>query len=115
MEMKCLNAWSVAAIQQGINENSDQHDFWVCDNCNILAYRIQDGIVKCTNCDGNAFTKISMPWACKTLFQELQGMGIQPYLFATEDQIKREKSRKKDLFERAKKYINDQNKNDNFI
>ncbi len=102
MEVKCLGAWSTSHIQQQVNELSDQSSFWVCDQCAYLACQDdRTGKVFCLNCESTTFHRTRFPWAAKTLFDELRGMGIATYLYVTDEQIQREKERKKKLYEQC--------------
>lgn len=62
--------------------SSDQFEVHVCSRCGLMGYFNQD-IRKgyCTSCEtGDGVTSLTIPYACKLLFQELVSMNIVPRL-----------------------------------
>lgn len=105
MEMKCADAWGVSSFQQSTHQLSDARPFWLCDDCCVIAYFDESvGVPKCSGCNGQTFHKVILPGANNALQKYLQAMNIQMYFYATDEQIKREKDRKRKLKEDAMRY-----------
>lgn len=77
MERDCLISYGASMlIMERLMISSDAFDVDVCNVCGRLAYSSW-----CHNCRSSAsVSKISMPYACKLLFQELTSMNIVPRL-----------------------------------
>uniref|UniRef100_A0A182IIZ1 DNA-directed RNA polymerase n=1 Tax=Anopheles atroparvus TaxID=41427 RepID=A0A182IIZ1_ANOAO len=77
MERDCLISYGASMlIMERLMISSDAFDVDVCNVCGRLAYSSW-----CHNCHSSAsVSKISMPYACKLLFQELTSMNIVPRL-----------------------------------
>jgi len=81
MEMDCMLAHgSFGFLKERMMDVSDKFTVYVCRDCNMFAEaNPQCNIYKCRNCENSSnFTKINIPYACKLLIQELQGMAIVP-------------------------------------
>lgn len=77
MERDCLISYGASMlIMERLMISSDAFDVDVCNTCGMLAY-----CSWCNSCRSSAsVSKISMPYACKLLFQELQSMNVVPRL-----------------------------------
>lgn len=77
MERDCLIAYGCSMlIMERLMISSDAFDVDVCNTCGRLAYSSW-----CHYCKSSAsVSKISMPYACKLLFQELTSMNVIPRL-----------------------------------
>lgn len=63
-------------INERMFESSDYFYIYVCNQCKIIS----SNIVECHSCGGNVIHKCNIPYACKLLLQELNGMGIKTLL-----------------------------------
>lgn len=77
MERDCLISYGASMlIMERLMISSDAFDVDVCNQCGLLAY--------CSWCNAckssSSVSKISIPYACKLLFQELQSMNVVPRL-----------------------------------
>ncbi len=77
MERDCLIGYGASAlIMERLMISSDAFTANVCERCGLLGYRGW-----CQNCQtGETMADVSLPYACKLLFQELQSMNIMPKL-----------------------------------
>ncbi len=70
---------------------SDLFNIYVCQNCGLFAVVNPDPENEKFYCSGcNQFSQITLlqiPYACKLLFQELQGMMITPRFIVNHDNI----------------------------
>ena len=59
---------------------ADEFYSWTCKKCGLIATVNEDKqTAECHPCKNySEFTKISIPYACKLFFMELQAMGIVP-------------------------------------
>lgn len=80
MERDCLISYGASMlIMERLMISSDAFDVDVCNTCGRLAYSSW-----CHNCKSSAsVSQISMPYACKLLFQELTSMNVIPRLKLT--------------------------------
>lgn len=80
MEVSALTAHGVACfIKERLFHLSDEYATYFCDRCGFFATaNFKKHIFKCGNCDYDKLNKISLPYACKIIFQELMAMGIVP-------------------------------------
>lgn len=80
MERDCLISYGASMlILERLMISSDAFDVDVCNVCGRLAFSSW-----CHNCQSSAsVSKISMPYACKLLFQELMSMNVVPRLKLT--------------------------------
>lgn len=80
MERDCLISYGASMlILERLMISSDAFDVDVCNVCGRLAYSSW-----CHTCQSSAsVSKISMPYACKLLFQELMSMNVVPRLKLT--------------------------------
>jgi DNA-directed RNA polymerase III subunit RPC2 len=77
MERDCLIGYGASAlIMERLMISSDAFTAYVCEACGLLGYNGW-----CQNCRRpDSMSAISVPYACKLLFQELQSMNIVPKL-----------------------------------
>lgn len=77
MERDCLIGYGASMmLVERLMISSDAFDVDVCNKCGLMAYSGW-----CHSCRSSAcVSTISMPYACKLLFQELQSMNIVPRL-----------------------------------
>nr|CAD7589432.1 unnamed protein product [Timema genevievae] len=77
MERDCLIGYGASMmLVERLMISSDAFDVDVCNQCGLLAYSGW-----CNSCHSSAsVSTISIPYACKLLFQELQSMNIVPRL-----------------------------------
>ncbi|XP_012274879.1 DNA-directed RNA polymerase III subunit RPC2 isoform X2 [Orussus abietinus] len=77
MERDCLIGYGASMMLiERLMISSDAFDVDVCNTCGLMAYSGW-----CHSCRSSAcVSTISMPYACKLLFQELQSMNIVPRL-----------------------------------
>jgi len=83
MERDCMIAHGASAfLKERMIDVSDKYTMYSCCNCGIPAVvNPQKGIYECKRCNNfSDFKQISVPYACKLLFQELQTMSIAPRL-----------------------------------
>ncbi|KAG5186658.1 DNA-directed RNA polymerase III subunit RPC2 [Tribonema minus] len=77
MERDCLIGYGASAlIMERLMISSDAFTAYVCEGCGLLGY--QGWCQGCRRPD--SMSSISVPYACKLLFQELQSMNIVPRL-----------------------------------
>ncbi|KOX67898.1 DNA-directed RNA polymerase III subunit RPC2 [Melipona quadrifasciata] len=77
MERDCLIGYGASMMLiERLMISSDAFDIDVCNKCGLMAYSGW-----CHSCrSSSCVSTISMPYACKLLFQELQSMNIVPRL-----------------------------------
>ena len=59
---------------------SDKFEIFCCRECGLFSIvNTEIELYKCRGCcKSSNFARLYIPYACKLLFQELQGMGIAP-------------------------------------
>lgn len=69
-------------LKERLMDQSDAYELCVCEYCGFIAIDdCQKQIMKCSMCKSSEFTcKITIPYACKLLFQELISMNIVPIM-----------------------------------
>ena len=74
-------------LKERLMDVSDKFMIHVCKNCGLFAVVNKEEdyeIYQCNSCeDYSEIVEISVPYACKLLIQELQGMMIAPRLQIT--------------------------------
>lgn len=77
MERDCLIGYGASSlILERLMISSDIYTAFVCKKCGLICYKGW-----CQNCrSSQAICKVTMPYACKLLFNELQSMNILPRL-----------------------------------
>jgi len=77
MERDCLIGYGASMmLMERLMYSSDSFTVHVCQTCGLLGYRGW-----CQYCsDGKQVSSLTIPYACKLLFQELQAMNIAPRL-----------------------------------
>lgn len=77
MERDCLIGYGASmTLIERLMISSDAFDVDVCNKCGLMAYSGW-----CHSCrSSSCVSTISIPYACKLLFQELQSMNIVPRL-----------------------------------
>ncbi len=67
-------------LKERLNEVSDITKVYVCDDCGRFASKVFDkDYYYCAGCDNSTrISAVSMPYACKLLFQEITSVNIQP-------------------------------------
>ena len=67
-------------LKERMMDVSDIFTIYVCKECGLFAsVNPAKEIYRCRSCEQSSdFAKINIPYACKLLMQELQGMGIAP-------------------------------------
>ena len=73
---------SLGFLKERLMDVSDKFEIYACKECGLFAdVNPDEEIFSCKGCDKSSnFAKLYMPYACKLLFQELEGMGIAPRL-----------------------------------
>ena len=71
-----------AFLKERLMDQSDAYKICVCQKCGFFA--IDDGqrnVMTCNLCKSSEYTtNITIPYACKLLFQELLSMNIAPIM-----------------------------------
>ncbi|KRZ05313.1 DNA-directed RNA polymerase III subunit RPC2 [Trichinella zimbabwensis] len=85
MERDCFIAYGASAILvERLMVSSDAFEATVCSACGLICYPgcYQFQLYNmCQNCKSSqALATVSMPYACKLLFQELQAMNVTPQM-----------------------------------
>ncbi|XP_955436.1 DNA-directed RNA polymerase iii, putative [Theileria annulata] len=76
MERDCLIAYgSSNLLIERLMLSSDVFNIEICTSCGFMGYNNF-----CKFCQNNSLAQVSLPYACKLLFQELQAMNIRPSL-----------------------------------
>ena len=81
MEKDAMVAHGASAFNKGrLYDASDAFSVQVCKKCGMIAaYNNEQHIHICKTCDNKTdFNKVSLPYSCKLLFQELITMNIAP-------------------------------------
>lgn len=81
MERDCMIAHgTLAMLKERMMDVSDLFEVYVCRDCGLFAeVNPEKDIYKCSSCERSSnFGKVKLPYACKLLFQELQGMIVAP-------------------------------------
>ena len=81
MEKDAMVAHGASAFNKGrLYDASDAFSAQVCKKCGLIAaYNNEQHIHICKTCDNKTdFNKVSLPYSCKLLFQELITMNIAP-------------------------------------
>jgi DNA-directed RNA polymerase II subunit RPB2 len=79
MERDCMIAHgTLGFLKERLMDVSDIFEIFVCKQCGLFAQvNTEYEIYKCSGCENSSdFRKITIPYACKLLFQELEGMMI---------------------------------------
>lgn len=77
MERDCIIGYGAASLmQERLMLSSDAFEVWVCSLCGLLGSDMHCQFCK----SSDNIVKITIPYACKLLFQELQAMNIFPKL-----------------------------------
>ena len=73
---------AAAFLKERLMDQSDAYDICVCQKCGYMAVNdAQRNIMVCTMCKSSEHTtEITIPYACKLLFQELMSMNIAPIM-----------------------------------
>lgn len=87
MERDCLIAYGASMlIYERLMLSSDPYQVQVCRKCGLLGYynhKLRTAFCSaCKNCEN--LSTMTLPYACKLLFQELQSMNVVPRLKLTE-------------------------------
>ena len=81
MERDCMIAHgTMGFLKERMMDVSDNYRVFVCDHCGLFSVvNRQKDIYMCKKCNNySEFSEIRIPYACKLLVQELQGMSISP-------------------------------------
>jgi DNA-directed RNA polymerase II subunit RPB2 len=81
MEKDAMVAHGVGQmLKERMNETSDIHKTYVCDDCVRFASKVFDkDYYHCQGCNNSTrISAITIPYACKLLFQELTSVNILP-------------------------------------
>lgn len=87
MERDCLIAYGASMlIYERLMLSSDPYQVQVCRKCGLLGYYNHKlKTAYCSACkNGENLSTMTLPYACKLLFQELQSMNVVPRLKLTE-------------------------------
>ena len=79
MERDCMIAHgSVQFLKERMLDVSDNYRVFICNDCGFMApVNPEEKIYKCKPCNNYIdFSEIRIPYSCKLLIQELEGMGI---------------------------------------
>ncbi|KAH7288318.1 hypothetical protein KP509_31G021700 [Ceratopteris richardii] len=84
MERDCLLAHgALVNLYERLFLLSDPYTVYVCNSCNILAWRNKQGL-KCCSCKcSKNIVQVHIPYACKLLYQELFSMGVHLKFWTT--------------------------------
>ena len=71
---------SLAFLKERLMDVSDKFEIFCCRECGLFSIvNTEIELYKCRGCcKSSNFARLYIPYACKLLFQELQGMGIAP-------------------------------------
>jgi len=84
MERDCMIAHgALSFLKESMLERSDLFPTYVCQDCGCFAVVNEKKMsYKCNKCPNSSnFSLIHIPYACKLLIQELQGMAILPKIY----------------------------------
>eukprot|EP01015_Nassula_variabilis_P022649 TRINITY_DN4183_c0_g1_i6.p1 TRINITY_DN4183_c0_g1~~TRINITY_DN4183_c0_g1_i6.p1 ORF type:complete len:311 (+),score=21.03 TRINITY_DN4183_c0_g1_i6:66-998(+) len=74
MERDCLIGYGASnLLLERLMISSDQFQIYVCNNCGLFKH-----LKYCDSCQTDQVYLITLPYACKLLFQELLAMNIMP-------------------------------------
>jgi len=79
MERDCMIAHgSVQFLKERMLDVSDNYRVFICNKCKFIApVNPDENIYKCKSCNNYSdFSEIRIPYSCKLLIQELEGMNI---------------------------------------
>lgn len=79
MERDCMIAHgALSFLKESMLERSDLFALYTCEKCGFISIVNKDkNFYKCSKCrNSSEFSLLNIPYACKLLIQELQGMGI---------------------------------------
>jgi DNA-directed RNA polymerase II subunit RPB2 len=79
MERDCLISHGAASfLRERLLDSSDKYMIHLCDNCGLFATSKSRNTdtYKCTACETSEISLLTIPYACKLLFQELAAMNI---------------------------------------
>jgi len=67
-------------LKEKMVDVSDLFEIYACKECGLFAdVNPEKGIYKCSGCENSSdFARLNIPYACKLLMQELQGMILAP-------------------------------------
>ena len=81
MERDCMIAHgSSSFLKERLFEVSDKFNCFVCESCGLTAVaNPRTNMYECKRCNNYSdVSKVSLPYSCKLLFQELQTMSLAP-------------------------------------
>jgi DNA-directed RNA polymerase II subunit RPB2 len=84
MERDCMiGHGTLSFLKESLVERSDLFPIYTCQDCGCFAIvNTEKDIFKCAKCvNSSDFSLIHIPYACKLLIQELQGMSILPKIY----------------------------------
>ena len=69
-----------AFLKERLMDQSDAYETCICKKCGYMATKdAQRNIMMCKVCKSSEYcTEVTIPYACKLLFQELMAMNISP-------------------------------------
>lgn len=78
----CISHGASSFLKERLMEQSDAYETPVCTKCGFMAINdAQRNVIICKHCKSSEHTtSITMPYACKLLFQELMSMNICPIM-----------------------------------
>lgn len=81
MERDCMIAHGATGfLKEKMVDLSDLFEIYACKECGLFAeVNPQKDIYRCSGCENSSdFARLHIPYACKLLMQELQGMALAP-------------------------------------
>jgi DNA-directed RNA polymerase II subunit RPB2 len=81
MERDCIiSHGAIGFLKEKMVDVSDLFEIYACRECGLFAdVNPEKDIYKCPGCENSSdFAKLHIPYACKLLMQELQGMTLAP-------------------------------------
>jgi DNA-directed RNA polymerase II subunit RPB2 len=89
MERDCMISHGVSRfLQERLFDVSDYFQFFVCGKCGNTPHNTNE----CNLCHNKIIEKISLPYACKLLFQQLLAMGIKINLIPKNNLLENKKN-----------------------